>query len=99
MKGIWRILINKYVLTLVAFAIWMVFLDSNSYLIQRELDTEIEELDAGIAFYEQDISWQVRRLKEVENNPEVLERFARETYWMHRPGEEVVLVAPAKKTD
>lgn len=99
MKGIWRILINKYVLTLVAFAIWMVFLDSNSYLIQRELDTEIEELDAGIAFYEQEISWQVRRLKEVENNPELLERFARETYWMHRPGEEVVLVAPAKKPD
>jgi hypothetical protein len=29
----------------------------------------------------------------------LLERFARETYWMHRPGEEVVLVAPAKKTD
>jgi hypothetical protein len=99
MKGIWRILINKYVLTLVAFAIWMVFLDSNSYLIQRELDTEIEELDAGIQFSEQEISWQVRRLKEVENNPELLERFARETYWMHRPCEEVVLVAPAKKTD
>ena len=96
MKRAWRIVWNKYVLTAGAFAVWMVFLDSNSYLIQRELDAELTELDAGIAFYEHEISWQVRRLQDVEKNPELLERFARETYWMHRPGEEVVLVESAK---
>jgi hypothetical protein len=29
----------------------------------------------------------------------LLERFARETYWMHRPGEEVVLVESAKNPE
>lgn len=99
MKSAWRILGNKYFLTAAAFAVWMTFLDSNSYLIQRELNAELEELNAGISFYEREISWQVRRLQDVETNPELLERFARETYWMHRPGEEVVLVESSQKPE
>ena len=86
------VLSNKYVWSTLLFAVWMTFLDTNSYLIHRELDTEIEKLDKGISYYQEQITLQVKRLEDVETQPEALERFARETYWMHRPGEEVVLI-------
>ena len=40
-----------------------------------------------------------KRLNELESDPKQLEKFARETYWMHRPGEEVLLVEPQDPDD
>ena len=36
---------NVFVLTLIAFAIWMFFFDNNSWLIHHELNNEIESLE------------------------------------------------------
>jgi len=43
-KTWFKILSNKYVLLGLIFAIWMFFLDSNSWFIHHELNQEINEL-------------------------------------------------------
>jgi cell division protein DivIC len=47
---------NKYLLVTVAFVFWMFFLDSNSWLIHHELDTEIDDLEKNKQYYLNEIS-------------------------------------------
>lgn len=83
---------NKYFLTGVPFFIWMLFFDDNSWLLQRELNQDINELKESIAFYDEELSHDRVELHELESNPKAFEKYAREKFWMHRPGEEVYLI-------
>jgi cell division protein FtsB len=85
---------SKYVLAGLLFAVWMLFLDSNNLFIQWELSQEVRALEDGVEYYRKELTQTQRRLNELESDPKQLEKFARETYWMHRPGEEVMLVEP-----
>lgn len=90
---------NKYVLAGLLFSVWMLFLDSNNLRIQWELDQEVRALQDGVRFYRSELEKTQNRLTELESDPVQLEKFARETYWMHRPGEEVLLVEPIDPED
>jgi Septum formation initiator len=83
---------NKYLLATLGFVVWMTFLDLNSWRLQAELNREIERLEASIRYYEENLAHDQQRLKELTTDPARLEKFAREKYWMHRPGEEVYLI-------
>ncbi len=87
-----RIISNKYVLSTVTFLVWMLFLDVNSYLIHHELNHEIEELEENIQYYQSEIARDRKQLEELTSDLEKLEKFAREQYWMNRPGEEIYLI-------
>jgi cell division protein FtsB len=80
----WKRLTNKY--TLVT-------------LFQWELDARLRALEDGIEFYQRELEETQRQLDELASDPDKLEKFARETYWMHKPGERVALVAPESETD
>jgi cell division protein FtsB len=74
-------------------------LDSNNVQIQWELDQEARALEDGVHYYRYELQKTQKRLNELESDPVQLEKFARETYWMHRPGEEVLLVEPLDPED
>lgn len=86
---------NKFVVTTVAFIVWMFFLDINSYLIHHELNAEIKELNRSIEYYETEISRDKKQLEELTSDPEKLEKFAREQYWMKKEGEQIFLIEEA----
>lgn len=86
-----RIISNKYVLILLLFAFWMFFLDSNSWLVHHELDQEINELETNKKFYQQEIA-KDRSTTEKLNDSFELESFARQQYFMKRPGEEIFII-------
>lgn len=90
---------NKYVLAGLLFGVWMLFLDSNNLRIQWELDQDVRALEDGVRYYRTELEKTQKRLNELESDPAQLEKFARETYWMHRPGEEVLLVEPLDPED
>ena len=46
---------NKYVLVLLFFVVWMLFLDTYSYLDHRFLDKEINELETNKEYYQNEI--------------------------------------------
>ena len=78
------------VVTIAFFAIIGV-LDENSLLRRASHKIEIATLESEIKKYEQQYEEDTRRLKELDSNPETIEKIARERYLMKRPNEDVFI--------
>lgn len=86
-----RIITNKYVLILIVFLIWMFFFDENSYLIHREFDKEIEELENTTTFYKTKIDADKETIEKLKDSLQ-LKRFAREQYLMKKENEDIYII-------
>lgn len=91
-----RVVSNKYLLVLVAFIFWMLFLDSNSYLIHHELNEEINALEKNKEFYLNEISKDKTIIEKLNDSLE-LEKFARSEYFMKRENEEIFIIEHQKE--
>jgi len=82
---------NIYVITLIAFIIWMIFFDANSWLIHGDLNNEINDLDSKIEFYNSEI---VKDQKEINtlNSTNGIEKYAREHYKMKKDNEVIYII-------
>jgi len=83
---------NKYVFTTLAFILWMLLFDSNTFLSQIRMRMEINEMQTIQTFYRQEIQKSNAELKELLTNNATLEKFAREHYLMKRPNEDVFII-------
>mgnify|MGYP001769306073 FL=1 len=92
LKAVFRVLINKYFLTTVAFIVWMVFFDSNSLLTRNRLQQKLDILNAEKQFYLDEIRRDSTLTQQLLNDTLQLERFARERYLMKKDREDVYLV-------
>lgn len=90
-KKWFRILSNKYVLIFTAFMVWMLFLDSNSFLVHHELNMEIKDLEKNKEYYSNQIEGDKVILKKLNDSIE-LEKFARQEYFMKRENEEIFII-------
>lgn len=100
---VFAIFFNKYVLIVLVFVIWILFLDTNSWLIHRELDQEIKELKENKEYYKKEIVKDQKDIKILKDSTE-LEKFAREEYFMKKDNEEIYIIEyedsiPKKKKD
>lgn len=82
---------NTYILVLTIFAIWMLFFDTNSFLIHRELQQEINKLEEQKEYLRKEIEKDKKQLNELKD-PKALEKYAREKYYMKKENEEVFLI-------
>ncbi len=82
---------NIFLLVSIVFIIWMLFFDANSWLIQRELNKEIEALDVKKKFYNSEIKSDKLELDALQSS-EGLEAFAREKYKMKRKNEDIYII-------
>jgi cell division protein FtsB len=85
------ILTNIYVLVLTAFVVWMLFFDTNSLLIHRELKKEIKNLEKTQDFLRNEIEKDKKIIKKLSDSTE-LEKFAREQYYLKKKNEEIYLI-------
>ncbi|MBO5798539.1 MAG: septum formation initiator family protein [Paludibacteraceae bacterium] len=85
--------IDKHILVLVCFGVWMLFFDQNNFFKREELNTKIDELNEQISFYKNDIEKSIRETNELKSNVENLEKFAREKYLMKKSDEVIFLVS------
>ncbi|MBW2961138.1 FtsB family cell division protein [Mesonia aestuariivivens] len=90
-KRWFKIVSNKYVLIILVFGVWMLFLDSNSWLVHRELDEELDKLNNNKTYYEKEIN-KDKTIIEGLNDADELEKFAREEYFMKREDEEIFII-------
>lgn len=97
-KKWFRIVSNKYLLVLVGFAIWMLFLDGNSWLIHRELNSEVDGLVKNKEYYLREISRDKQTIENLNDSIE-LEKFARQEYYMKRANEEIFIIEYADSID
>ena len=88
---------NKYILSLIAFVIWMIFFDAKDILTQRERTQELRELQESKAYYTAEIAKERKILEELKSNPAAIEKFAREKYMMKRDNEDLFIVQKPEK--
>lgn len=88
---IFKFFTNIFVLIVLVFAVWMTFFDENSYLVHREFNKEIDELEKTIKFYEDRINEDRETIKKLQDSLE-LERFAREKYLMKKKNEDIYVI-------
>ncbi len=88
--GIWGIIRkHKYLITIVAFAAIIGFLDENSVVKRMQYDSEIRVLNKEIEKYRAEYEESTEMLNELTTNPEAIERIAREKYLMKKPDEDI----------
>lgn len=73
------------------FGIHIVFIDDNNLLKSAQCRKEISELKQEIKKYTQEYETNTKKLEELSSNPEVLERIARERYFMKKPNEDIYI--------
>lgn len=82
---------NIYIIVLTAFVIWMLFIDTNSWLTHHELNQQIELLEQQ----KENLKTAIRKdhivIKKLSNIDE-LEKFARERYFMKKENEEIYII-------
>ncbi len=82
---------NKYFLVSLFFCIWMLFLDNYSYLDHRVLNNEISELEDNKTYYQEEIKKDISHIKKLKN-PDQIEKYAREKYYMKRENEDIYII-------
>ncbi len=90
-KKWFSILTNLYVLILTVFVVWMIFFDTNSLLIHLELKREIKKLEKQKEFLQEEIE-KDKEVMERLSDPEELEKFAREQYYLKKKDEEIFII-------
>lgn len=90
-KPWFKFLSNKYVWVLLFFSTWMIFLDNYSYFDHRFLDKQIEELEDNKKYYQDEIKKDQENIKQLKN-PEQIEKYAREKYFMKKDSEDIYLI-------
>ena len=82
---------NIFILITLIFIFWMLFFDANSWLIQRELNKEIDFLNTKKEFYINEIKKDLQDKKSLETL-DGLEKYAREKYYMKHKDEDIFLI-------
>lgn len=90
-KPWFKFLSNKYVWVLLFFITWMLFLDNYSYFGHRVLDKQINELEDNANYYKEEIKKDQKNIKQLKN-PEQIEKYAREKYYMKKDSEDIYII-------
>jgi cell division protein FtsB len=74
------------------FLFWMIFIDSNNLVNQFRLNIKLSQLEDQKDFYLDRKEKIKKERDELMSNPELLEKFAREKYFMKRPSEDLYVI-------
>ena len=83
---------SYYFLSAAALGAWLFFFDGNDLISQIERRRKLAELERERDYYKGKIGEVERERDALLNNPDLLEKFARERYLMKRPREAVYVV-------
>jgi len=83
---------NFYFLTAFFFILWLAFFDSNDLFMQARLSNKLKELEKTEVFYEEKIEEVKADREALLNNDALLEKMAREKFYMKKENEEVFVV-------
>ena len=86
-----KIVSNKYLLISLLFGVWMLFLDNYSYMDQRQINNQIDELQDNKKYYQDEIRKDNQSVKLLKNQDQV-EKYAREKYHMKKDSEDVFII-------
>jgi cell division protein FtsB len=79
-----------------AAVIWFLFFDTYSLLTRIQLENRKDALIEQTEEYRNEAEELDKQIQELENNPQLIEKIAREDYGMRKPDETVYKVEPAE---
>ena len=88
--GVW-ISKHKYLFVTIAFAVIIGFLDENNMMKHIQNRREIAVLEAEKAALQKEFDELTAKLDELEADPVLIEKIARERYGMHKADEEIFI--------
>ena len=92
MKMLRHIFTSKYLITGIAFAVWMMFFDRNDVPLQIKRIREMNKLEQNEKNMTLLISNTRKELEQLKTDPGTLEKYAREKYLMKKDNEDLYLV-------
>ena len=92
MKKLLKYSKNFYAMATLFFLFWMIFIDSNNLINQFKLSKKLWDLESQKEFYQEKKSQIKAEREELMSNPELLEKFAREKYFMKKQTEDLYVV-------
>jgi cell division protein FtsB len=92
MKKTLKFLINKYILTSLAFLVWMIYFDQNDWMQQQERKKELQATKDDISFLQKEINSMESEQSQLANDPKRLEQYARENFHMKKDNEDLYLI-------
>lgn len=87
-----NVLRNKYIFSVIIFVVWIVFFDRNDLWTQLDRHNELQKLETSKAFYEKEIASTRKDLTELNSNPAILEKFAREKFYLKKANEQIFII-------
>ncbi len=87
-----RLLKNKYFLTTISIAVWVLCFDKNDVFTQNDLIKKLNKLEGERDYYVAEIQNNKNDINELKTNPASLEKFAREKYLMKKDNEDVFVL-------
>lgn len=93
------ILKNKFFIVTVIFLVIIIFFDKNNIIDQVKNRRKLYKLQQEKEFYNEEVKKNKEAIRELQTNPENLEKFGREKYMMKRDSEDIFLIIPTKKEE
>ena len=93
-----KIFQNFFFLSTFIFIVWMLFFDANDFFTQRERKARVKRLEEERKFYQKGIKKIEKEQKELLNDDELLEKVARERYFMKKKEEDVYVIIKEKNS-
>ena len=83
---------NRYSVTVICILVYLIFFETKPLFSIINWRIDLIQLKKEQRFYKHEIERVENELKDLRGNPESLEKFAREKYFMKKPNEEIFLI-------
>ncbi|ROT47382.1 septum formation initiator family protein [Candidatus Cardinium hertigii] len=87
-----KVLLNLYFISTFFFTIWLLFFDYQNIFSQYELYKRLQKLKEEKKYYTSYIQQIKKEKKECIDNNDILEKLAREKYYMKREKEDLYII-------
>ncbi|MCE5332119.1 MAG: septum formation initiator family protein [Bacteroidales bacterium] len=91
-KFIKPVLLNKYLIVLLGFAVFITFFDQHNLIQRWETHRKIRQLEKEYKYYQDEITNDKLEMQKLQNDDQYLEKFAREHYHMKNKDEEIFII-------
>ncbi len=92
LKVIVGIIRNKYLVSILAFVIWISFFDTFSLIDRYANLNKLNSLKNELSYFENEIKLYEVRYRELFSGKKELEKFAREQYLMKKDNEKIFII-------
>ena len=74
------------------FAVWTLYFDQNDWISLNQRSNELKAVKNNIAYLNTEIERMNKEKNDLQTNPKMLEKYARENYRMKHTGEDVYVI-------